>query len=82
MADAMRSQAEVLASLVQRLRPGVAGQRQVVSRTTQSTNGAVSGGPRGQSPASGVADRDSRPRNRRTRRQGQSGGGKNQSRRI
>ncbi|KAI8116345.1 hypothetical protein CVS40_11573 [Lucilia cuprina] len=77
MADAMRSQAEVLASLVKRLRPGVAGQRQVVSRTTQSTNGTVSGGPRGQSLASRVADRDSRPRNRRARRQGQSGGGKN-----
>ncbi|XP_065356146.1 uncharacterized protein LOC135950537 [Calliphora vicina] len=32
MADAMRAQAEVLASLVQRLRPGVAGQRQVAPR--------------------------------------------------
>ncbi|XP_046804299.1 uncharacterized protein LOC124419346 [Lucilia cuprina] len=77
MADAMRSQAEVLASLVKRLRPGVAGLSQVVSRITQSTNGTVSGGPRGQSLASGVADRDSRSRNRRARRQGQSGGGKN-----
>ncbi|XP_073845361.1 uncharacterized protein [Musca autumnalis] len=82
LADALRSQAEVLAGLVQGLYPGSSRQGEVASSSAQSRGRAPSAGPRGQSASSGVAHRQSRQRHRRKGRKSQGGGSKDQDRSL
>ncbi|XP_073845684.1 uncharacterized protein [Musca autumnalis] len=80
LADALRSQAEVLAGLVQGLYPRAAGQGEVESSSGQSRGRASGSGPRGQSASSGVANRESSQRRRGQGRKSQGGGHQNKER--
>ncbi|KAI8116922.1 hypothetical protein CVS40_11091 [Lucilia cuprina] len=75
LASALRSQADILASLISRLHPGASWQSEVDQGNAQPPGRRSGHSPRGQLPATAMVDRESRS-------QDQSGGDQDQKRRI
>ncbi|KAM7362122.1 uncharacterized protein ACRADG_012941 [Cochliomyia hominivorax] len=82
LATALRSQADVLAGMVESLHSGSARQSQMARSQAEHQHRSSGNNPRRQLPAAELADRESRRNRGRRRRQGQSGGGQNQKRRL
>ncbi|XP_037821899.1 uncharacterized protein LOC119616464 isoform X1 [Lucilia sericata] len=82
MATTLRTQGDVLASLVQRIYTGSTAQGQMAAASSQSAGGRVSDNSRRQPATPGVVDRTHRSRNRRQGRQGQGGRDTHKKRRI